>query len=136
MFVKTSILLTFCWLQAPKFHCFCQKSFELFSRQIYYNETFSKMFFSGLCSRTQFLIFRATFRESLWKTRLFYVSTEFQRKKFHWFRQHRFDLYFSTDTLGEKNWKQTLRKFFFRPCFPNRFVLVQKSINMSTGFER
>ena len=120
---KTSLFLIFSWIRAPKLHCFCQKSFELFLSTDLLGgrknkETFSKKFFFRFVFSNPIFNFQSDIqRESLWKSQFCNFSTKLERKKFHWFRQHKFDLYFSTDIVGEKNWKQTLRKKLFSGLF-------------------
>ena len=65
--------------------------------------------------------------EGLWKTHFLKFPLSSSEKKITGFVRINLNFYFSTDLLGEENWKETLsKKIIFRLVFSNCFALVQK----------
>ena len=90
---------------------------------------FQKCSFSGLCSRIQFLIFRATFKEKVCE-KVNFVTFQLSSSEKHLTGFVSKDLIF---TFRQTYWEKRIgnkrfEKNYFRACFLNWFVSVQKSI--------
>ena len=127
--------VTFILNSGPKgFTVFVPKVSNFSCRQTYWLEgktkkLFHKCFFSGLCSRIHFLIFRATFEEKVCeKTDFLTFPLSSSEKIFTGFVSIDLIFIFRQTYWEKRTGNRRFEKNYFRACFLNWFVPVQKSI--------